>query len=118
MASINLDIAKRLDITCRKGDTFLLTLNITDEDGVAVNLNSYAFQMEVRDSSDDSVVISDSDTVITGNAQSTVGRLDILIPATAVNVSGAYIYDIETSLSNNIKTWLYGVFQINDDVTA
>lgn len=118
MASINLDIAQRLDITCRKGDTFFLTLNITDAEGVAIDLSSYEFEMEVRDSATDAIVIQNSDVVFTKNSQSTYGRLDILIPATSVNVSGVYIYDLETSLSNNIKTWLYGIFQINDDVTA
>lgn len=51
MASVNLDIAQRLDITCRKGDTFSLTLNITDSAGTAINLSAYTFEMEVRNAS-------------------------------------------------------------------
>jgi hypothetical protein len=35
MASkVNLDISERLDITCRRGDTFELTLTLKDSTGV------------------------------------------------------------------------------------
>jgi hypothetical protein len=39
----NLDVAEKLDITCRKGDTFELSLNFKDSAGVAIPLvtNSY-----------------------------------------------------------------------------
>ena len=36
MASkVNLDISERLDITCRRGDTFSLTLTLKDSSGTA-----------------------------------------------------------------------------------
>ena len=43
----NLDIAQRLDITCRKGDTFELIITITDSSGEAINLDEYLdFEMD------------------------------------------------------------------------
>jgi hypothetical protein len=33
--------------------------------------------------------------------------------------SGTYVYDLQTDLgSGNIKTWLYGTFTINEDITV
>ena len=38
MAKINFDIAKRLDITCRRGDSFSLELTLKDSSGIPINL--------------------------------------------------------------------------------
>ena len=49
--SVNLDIASRVDITCRKGDTFTLELTFKDEDGVVIDLSTgYDWVMQVRES--------------------------------------------------------------------
>jgi hypothetical protein len=51
MASVNLDTTSRLDITCRKGDTFQLTVTLKDTSGTALPLSTdkYTFLMQVRD---------------------------------------------------------------------
>lgn len=118
MASVNLDIAQRLDITCRKGDTFTLTLNITDSAGTAITLTPYTFQMEVRDSASDAIIIPTTDFTFTKDADSTAGKLNITASSANVDTAGSYIYDLETTLNTDVQTWLYGVFTINDDVTA
>jgi len=38
MSKVSLDVAQRLDITCRKGDTFNLVVNVTNSSGVTENL--------------------------------------------------------------------------------
>ena len=116
--SVNLDIAQRLDITCRKGDTFTLTLNITDSAGTAITLTPYSFQMEVRDSATDAIIIPTTDFTFTKDADATAGKLNITVAAADMTATGSYIYDLETTLTSDVQTWLYGVFTINDDVTA
>ncbi len=116
--SVNLDIAQRLDITCRKGDTFTLILNITDSAGTAIELTPYSFQMEVRDSATDDIIIPTTDFTFTKDADSTAGKLNITVAAADMTATGSYIYDLETTLTTDVQTWLYGVFTINDDVTA
>ena len=116
--SVNLDIAQRLDITCRKGDTFTLTLNITDSAGTAITLTPYSFQMEVRDSATDAIIIPTTDFTFTKDADSTAGKLNITVAAANMTATGSYIYDLETTLTTDVQTWLFGVFTINDDVTA
>jgi hypothetical protein len=116
--SVNLDIAQRLDITCRKGDTFTLTLNITDSAGTAIALTPYTFQMEVRDSATDAIIIPTTDFTFTKDADGTTGKLNITVAAADMTATGSYIYDLETTLTTDVQTWLFGVFTINDDVTA
>ena len=51
MASkVNLDVSDKLDITCRKGDTFNLKLLLKDSTGTALTLTTsgYEFLMQVR----------------------------------------------------------------------
>ena len=38
MAKINFDTSKRLDITCRRGDSFELELTLKDSSGIPINL--------------------------------------------------------------------------------
>mgnify|MGYP003637479135 FL=1 len=52
MAKVNLDVSEKLDITCRKGDTFSLSLTLKDSNGTALTLSTsgYEFLMQVRSS--------------------------------------------------------------------
>jgi len=45
---INLDIAKRVDIVCRKGDSMTFTITMTNSDGTPMNLHEYDIDLEVR----------------------------------------------------------------------
>lgn len=56
---LNLDRSQRLDITCKRNDTFKMNLELKDDDGVAIDLNAtavavsstnplYSFKMQVR----------------------------------------------------------------------
>ena len=51
-SSVNLDVAEQLDITCRRGDTFSLTLTLKDSSGTALQLSTlgYEFLMDVKTS--------------------------------------------------------------------
>jgi hypothetical protein len=53
MAKVNLDVAEKLDITCRKGDTFELILTLKDSSGTALPLvtDKYKFILQVRGAS-------------------------------------------------------------------
>ena len=120
MASVNLDISSRLDIICRKNDTFSLDLDIKDESGSALSLLSYTFTMEVRESSDATgTVIAASDVTFTGDAN---GNLNVKVAAADMSISsGTYVYDIQASIGSgateSIQTWVFGLFKVNEDIT-
>ena len=117
-SQVQLDGARRLDITCRKGDTFNLVINVTDSAGTAVNLSTYSFKMQVKETDTSSTnVISNDDITITGTA---AGVLTVNIPSTVMtSVSGGlYAYDLQTINVGVTQTWLTGVLKVNEDVTV
>jgi hypothetical protein len=123
-ATINLDIAKRVDIVCRKGDTATFSITITDSAGEASDLNGYTFDMEVRES--DTQVNAeggDNTSALVLSSGSGISALDNVITITASatdteTMSGLYVYDLQaTDGSSNVSTWLYGTFKVNEDVT-
>lgn len=52
MAKVNLDTSQRVDITCRKGDTFELSLTLKDDRDTSIFFQNDSFKMEVRASDD------------------------------------------------------------------
>ena len=124
MASVNTDIAQTLDITCRRGDTFSLTINFKQSDGTSpVDLSNYSFEMEVRSSADDdgnSPVINKSDIGIS-ITNATGGTISIGITDTVMEtVEGdTYVYDIQaiTADAGATTTWVTGSFTVNEDIT-
>lgn len=124
MSTLRLDQAQRVDIVCRRGDTFKMVLNVRDSSGAVVNVSGSAFtyKMEVRETD------TATGTVIPTNATGFVfagtasGVLTVTVTSTtmaAVN-SGLYVYDLQTTRVSDsfVQTWLYGTFLINEDVTV
>ena len=121
MASVNLDISQKLDITCRKNDTFSLDLDVKSADGTAIDLTSYTFVMEVKESTDATgTVVASGNVSFTGDAN---GNLNVKITAAnmAIN-SGDYVYDIQATSGSGgselVQTWIYGLFRVNQDVSS
>lgn len=124
---INLDRSQRLDIICRKGDTFILNLEIKNDEGVAVNLfettNVYSFVMEVRLSDTSATALLTPTVTI---SQESTGLVTFTVPAETMIVnSGLYVYDIQQTRTNSsisevlaVETLVYGTFKINEDVTV
>ena len=133
---VNLDISERLNITCRRGDTFSLTLTLKDSSGTALTLSSsgYEFLMQVRgirasksgvrplimgtdakgaSASRDGISTNFSFTVDdSGNA--TIKASDEVmrnVPA------GKYVYDLQQKVDNVATTILEGNFVVNDDIS-
>jgi hypothetical protein len=131
---LNLDQSQRVDIVCRKNDTFALKLQISDENGTAVNLSSgWSFNMDVRHADTDNVLATNR-VMSTGITTPTDGAIEVDLTggvsgevvftcsADDMDVAaGLYVYDIQqvdtTASPNIVETILYGTFQINEDVT-
>lgn len=114
---INLDNATRVDITCRKGDTFKVEFTFTDDNGDAIDLTSYTWKMDVKETDTSSGdIIGDSNFTYSGTAQ---GKLTVSATATIMaGVSGGlYVYDLQSNSSGTVKTWIYGLFKVNEDVS-
>lgn len=115
-STVNLNTAAHVDVCCRRGDTFVLTSNISDANGTAIDLTAYTFKMEVREYDDGPIVISDSNITITGTA---LGVLTITISAANMLVdAGTDVYGVQaTKISDStVATWMYGLFEIVQDI--
>lgn len=127
-AKISLDVAEKLDITCRRGDTFdmQVTLKNSSGDGLALATGGYAFFMQVRKRNKTRDLIMGSTT--TGE-QATInfsflnatdeGVIDIFCSdANMRSVEpGRYFYDLQYKVGETTKTFLKGSFILNDDVS-
>tara|TARA_R100001440_G_scaffold71944_1_gene95302 strand:- start:345 stop:728 length:384 start_codon:yes stop_codon:yes gene_type:complete len=127
MAQVNLDTAARLDIICRKGDSFELNV----EFGVDFTaLGNSGFKMEVRSSDTASAVTYSSsaspadftiervDDEAGGSETYLKGKLKISAPNNAIDTSGLFVYDLQHTDNNVTKTYLFGTFKVNEDITV
>jgi len=112
MAKVNLDTAARLDITCRKGDTFALVVDF----GEAISATADNYTMKVAET-DTSGTFEFESTA--SNFQPSGNQLAITIGAseTATWNPGTYVYDLEEDDGTVVQTRLYGTFVINEDVS-
>lgn len=117
MSVLNLDTAQRLDIICRRGDTFEFSFDIGDAD-IA---DSGDWQMEVRASVDANTAGSVDEIIV--SASNAVNESVITLSVSADDMeevpAGLYVYDIQNlAIGGVVKTYLYGTFKVNDDVTV
>lgn len=137
MAQVNLDTASRLDIICRKGDTFSLGIDF----GAAIPLQGIQeivvgqWKMQVRTSQNEETqpiyttiytspgVIDTSQSTFNferSDGDSENSKLTITGAADKMITSGEYVYDLQHTLSGSpatVKTYLYGKFTVVEDVT-
>jgi len=120
MAKVVLDSSTRLDIVCRRGDTFGLSIDFGQD------MSSHgAFKMDVRrseyhDASDTGatgyVIQMEFDALTNENKTLYIKKSADFMKNVA---SGVYVYDLQTlSSSSVVKTWLYGTFTVREDITV
>lgn len=116
--AVNLDTSTRLDITCRKGDSFKLTMLVKNSSGGDLDVSGYAFKMEVRDS-DTATTTQIASTSVTYD-QDTAGQLTVNIADSVMDDvdGGLYVYDLQATKDGVVSTWLHGLFVVNEDVTV
>ena len=143
---VNFDQSQKLDITCRRGDSFSMTITLKDSSGTALPLvtDEYSFVMQVRSSLRSAQSKGTSGLVLSTVGVGPVARrrdgglmsfeeftLDnsgnLTIRATAETMrfvpAGNYIYDLQQIKPNastgvdDHKTILRGSFKVNEDVS-
>ena len=135
MAVVNLDTAARLDIICRKGDTFSLAVKFDSEindksaePGASGTHAADVWTMTVKNTVDDDDAVLDTFELTVADDKKT---LNITNSASqmAVPDAGLYVYDVQQSTGAtgatggnpavvaDITTYLYGTFEVREDVT-
>ena len=140
--SVNLDVSEKLNITCRRGDTFSLTLTLKDSTGTAIQLATlgYEFLMDVKTNPQRSRTGTLEREVIASSAlSSSQSKVDDKLSngfefadisdSGTVNVTasadvmkefpvGVYVYDIQQKVGDTITTILRGSFRVNEDISG
>ena len=117
---INLDRSQRVDITCKRGDTFNLNLELKDDSNVALVLGNaqdssltdyYFYKMEVREADTDETdgsggspgyVLQMNGTVsTTSNGLVTFTQAHDLMTGSTVP-AGIYVYDIQQKIVSDL----------------
>jgi hypothetical protein len=128
MATINTDIAQKIDIIARENNTSIINLIITDSSGNPFNFIGYYIDFIVYDESG-THISKDENSGITstesGGDPTSDGKLTITLSASDMSInSGTYKHKlifkknvVLNNVSTNIetKTWMYGKFKINND---
>lgn len=118
-SSVNLDISKRVDITCRKGDSFVLQVTFTQDDGTPLIITDHVFKMRVTESDISATSIIDFNnftyTVTGGNVLTVAATYSFMETVQ----SGLFVYDLQSkdTVADIVKTWIWGVFKINEDIS-
>ena len=140
---VNLDVSERLDITCRRGDTFLISLTFKTASGDLVQLDTlnYKFLMDVKSSPQNNTGRSSSDREIIASSDlstgvsvadpllsnaftfediTDLGTVNLTANAKAMSVMplGVFTYDIQQQVGESITTILRGAFKVNEDISG
>lgn len=138
---VNLDVSEKLDITCRRGDTFSITLTLKDSSGTAIELDTlgYEFLMDVKTNPVKtrtgvaqrqviaSSALSKSQSKVDDKLSNGFEFVDISdsgtvkVKASADVMSefpvGVYVYDIQQKVGDEVTTILRGSFRVNEDIS-
>ena len=139
-SSVNLDTSEKVDITCKRGDTFTLTLTLKDSSGTALALATlgYEFFMQVRSSGRSVAGVGRNrdvvrDLIIGSNTRGKKdpsgknfafttddsGNLTITANSDIMKdiLPGSYVYDLQQILNGVSTTLIFGSFTVVDDIS-
>jgi len=118
MSEISTDIAKYKKITCRRRDTLSFWLDwVTVQDGSDIDLEGFGFLMQVKYNLSGNLAlelsIENSRISISGK------RTTFIVPNSGMDIpAGQYSYDLQVTYpSGTVRTWLYGIFVVKNDVS-
>ena len=141
MATINTDIAQKIDITIKAEDSLSLVLNITDTTGSVFNLSEYYIFFDIHGESKDSLIASSNITARNSELSLSVeesdyfnkvnnfteslpaaisvvdseGKVTLTLTDTQTSLTpGSYKYKMKLKKGSTIKTWMYGKFKVNE----
>lgn len=119
MATINTDIAQKIDIITRENNTATINLIISDENSVPYDLSAYTVTFTVYNDSDVFIEKTNNSGITataSGNEPDSTGKITISIDTNDLSViPGIYKHKLVLSKTGETKTWMYGKFKINND---
>lgn len=120
MATINTDIAQKIDIIAREDNSTTINLNITNDSGSAFDLTDYTVNFKIYHESEVILSLTNGSGVLnpadsTGTLDNS-GKLVINISNAQMSINpGTYKHKLTLTKNSSIQTWMYGKFKVNND---
>jgi len=110
-------MASFLELSCDQGTDFSVNLDLTNDDGSTINVDSYTFSSSIRKSYYSSNVTANL-TVTVANASSGNVVLSMNAATTANIVAGRYLYDIKMVRSDSsVSRVVEGIITVFPQIT-
>ena len=110
--------AATYNVICDQGATFQRQLTYKDSAGSPINLSNYSARMQVRPTVDSTTVTLE---LTTQNGRITLGgaagTIDLLVAASAMTMTGEYVYDLELVTGATVVRLVQGYFTVRAEVT-
>lgn len=121
MAKVNLDTAARLDIVCRKGDSFSLSVEFDTDVPNHADAN-IEWLMEVRENDTTDTLTQGTFSIRRNQSNTKLLTIQNGAETMAALNSGLYVYDVQVKNTADspytVKTYLYGTFEIVEDIAV
>jgi len=106
------------NIICDQGATLQRQITWKDSAGAPINLSTYSARMQVRPTTDSTTVTLE---LTTANGRLTLGgaagTIDMLVLASAMTMTGEFVYDLELVTGTTVTRLLQGYFNVRPEVT-
>lgn len=108
-------MATKANLVIDQGSTYSVTLNLTDENGDAIDLNGYVANSQIRKwyTSSTPAAIFQTNLIFSS------GELELSLTSdqTSNLVSGRYVYDVELNNNGVISRIVEGIITVTPQVT-
>ena len=104
-------------MTLYRGDTRVITLDFTEDDGTASDLSGHTWRAQIRQSFEDATV--DAEFTVDATASAT-GRLVLTLPSTQAELLDSaikYRWDLEGTAGSVVHTYLAGKVKVTGDIS-
>ena len=107
-------MATKANLVIDQGSTFSVDLDLTDENGDAINLSGYTAESQMR-----KWYTSTTSYPFTTSVNSAAGVITLSMSAiqTACISAGRYVYDVEINDSNTVSRVIEGIVTVTPKVT-
>ena len=110
-------MASQVELYCDQGADFSITLDLTNDDGTAINVAGYTFSSSVRKSYYSSAATANMTVTVLSSSN---GNVQISMNSATTNniAAGRYLYDVKMRTSTNtVFRVIEGILTIYPQVT-
>ena len=110
-------MASQVELYCDQGSDFSITLDLTNDDGTAINVANYTFSSSIRKSYYSSGVTANLSVSVLDNANGNI-RLSLNSATTANIKAGRYLYDVKmVDGSSVVSRVIEGIITVYPQIT-